>query len=71
VKDEAKAEVLFKAVKDSADEDFQAVVKALAELTVAVEKSDLFVEKGVSVEAEQPVEKESAVAKLIKAKLSK
>lgn len=68
VKDEAKSEVLFKAVKDASDEDFQAVVKALGELVQAVDNSDLFVEKGVQVE-DKPVETESAVAKLLKAKL--
>ena len=67
VKDEAKAEVLFKAVKDAADEDFQAVVKALTEMVAAVEQSDLFVEKGASAQ-EEPVVQESAVAKLLKAK---
>ena len=62
------AEVLFKAVKDTADEDFQAVVKALGTISAAVAQSDLFVEKGVVVE-DKPVENESAVARLIKAKL--
>jgi hypothetical protein len=70
VKDEAKAEILFKAVKDAADEDFQAVVKALSEMTAAVEQSDLFVEKGASAQ-EEPVIQESAVAKLLKAKQAK
>ncbi len=68
VKDEAKAEVLFKAVKDAADEDFKAVVKALGDLVAVVEKSALFQEQGASVETEEPV-KESPVAKLLKAKL--
>lgn len=62
------AEVLFKAVKDTADEDFQAVVKSLGTISAAVAQSDLFVEKGVVVE-DKPVENESAVARLIKAKL--
>ena len=62
------ADVIFKAVKDTADEDFQAVVKALGTISVAVAQSDLFVEKGVVVE-DKPVENESAVARLIKAKL--
>lgn len=70
VKDEAKAEVLFKAVKDSSDEDFQAVVKALSEITTLIEKSDLFKETGVSTEAEPEV-KESAVIKAVKANLKK
>lgn len=71
VKDDAKAEILFKAAGLVAEEaDFQAVVKALAEMQAVVEKSDLFVEKGVQVETEDKV-KESAVARVIKARLSK
>ena len=62
------ADVIFKAVKDTADEDFQAVVKALGTISAAVAQSDLFVEKGVVVE-DKPVENQSAVARLIKAKL--
>lgn len=67
VKDEAKAEVLFKALKDVSDEDFTASVKALGELAAAQDASDLFVEKGATVD-EAPVVQESAVAKLLKAK---
>jgi hypothetical protein len=69
VKDQAKAEILFKAVKEASDEDFQAVLKTLTEMAVAVEQSELFVEKGASGE-EKPVVQESAVAKLLKAKQS-
>lgn len=68
VKDEAKAEVLFKAVGKAEDVDFEAVVKALKELASAVDNSDLFVEKGATVEV-QDDKQESAVARLIKAKL--
>jgi len=67
VKDAAKAEVLFKAVKDASDEDFQAVVKTLTEMQESVEKSALFEEQGASAQ-EEPVIQESAVAKLLKAK---
>jgi glutamyl/glutaminyl-tRNA synthetase len=67
VKDEAKAEVLFKAVGLVEDEsEFQAVVKALSELQALADKSDLFVEKGVQIEAEAP--KESAVARVLKSR---
>ena len=70
VKDEAKAEILFKAVKDAQEEDFQAVVKALSELAIAVEKSNLFEEQGASgSEEEQP--KEDPVAALLKSKYGK
>jgi hypothetical protein len=71
VKDQAKAEVLFKALGLVEDEtDFQAVVKTLADMQAVIEKSDLFVEQGVQVEADEKV-KESAVARVIKARLSK
>lgn len=70
VKDEAKAETLFKAVKDASDEDFQAVVKALTEMQESVEKSALFQEQGSSAQEEPEVIQESAVAKLLKAKQS-
>ena len=71
VKDAAKAEVLFKAVKDVSDEDFQAVVKTLTEMQESVEKSALFVEQGASAQEESEVVQESAVAKLLKAKQAK
>lgn len=70
VKNEAKAEVLFKAVGLVEDQaDFEAVVKALAEMQAVVEKSDLFVEKGVQVET-SVAPQESAVAKVLKARLA-
>lgn len=70
IKDEAKAETLFKAVKDASDEDFQAVVKTLADIQKSVEESALFNEQGASTQ-EEPVIQESAVAKVLKAKLTK
>ena len=71
VKDQAKADVLFKALGLVEDEtDFQAVVKTLADMQAVVDKSDLFVEKGVQAEADEKV-KESAVARVIEARLSK
>lgn len=73
VKDEAKAEVLFKAANLVENEaDFEAVVKALKDMTDLAEKGELFVEKGVSVEAEgADAKKESTVAKLLKAQAAK
>lgn len=66
VKDEARAEIVFKAVQlVESDEDFEAVVKALAEMTSQVEKSELFQEKGASAEP-QASNKESAVMKAVK-----
>lgn len=70
VKDEEKAEVVFKAVKDADDADFEAVVKALKDIQVAVEKSALFEEQGASAQEDEVVQ-ESAVAKILKAKQSK
>lgn len=70
VKDEAKAEVLFKAAGLVEDEsEFQAVVKALSELQALADKSDLFVEKGVQIETEE-APKESAVARVLKSRLA-
>lgn len=68
VKQAEVAEVLFKAVKDAADEDFAAVVKALADMQAVVEKSAMFEEQGASVQEDQEVVQESAVERLLKAK---
>lgn len=70
VKDSAKAEVLFKAVGlVESEEVFQEVVKALADIAALAEQNEMFVEKGVSVEGDGTLDKkESAVAKLLKAK---
>lgn len=71
VKNQERSEVIFKAIKECSDEDFQAVVKTLAEIQEVVEKSALFEEMGATVQDEAPVVQESAVAKLLKAKQSK
>lgn len=68
-KDEAKADQLFKAVGSLEDADFNAVVEVVKALATAVEKSDLFVEKGVSAEKEEIVE--SPVAKALRARIQK
>jgi transcriptional regulator with XRE-family HTH domain len=71
IKDEAKGSVIFKALKeDISEEDFQAVVKALADVQAVIDNSELFVEKGAQVEVKETVE-ESPVAKALKARLSK
>lgn len=71
VKDESKAEVLFKALGlVETEEDYKAVLKALGEIVAAVEKSALFEERGVQLEQET-VPAESAVAKVLKARLNK
>lgn len=66
VKDADKVEVLFKAVAEADDETFAAVVKTLADMQVAVEKSKLFEEQGATQEVVQT--KESGVAKVLKAR---
>lgn len=66
VKSEDKAELLFKAVSELSDDKFEAVVDIVKQLTVQVEKSDLFVEKGATVDTQQEQVKESAVAAYIK-----
>jgi len=70
MKAEDKAEQLFKAVSELADEKFEEVVRVVKALTAQVEQSDLFVEKGAAVDT-QPEQKESAVAKLIKKQQAK
>jgi hypothetical protein len=71
LKDDAKAEVIAKSLRSDLDDtEFQAVVKALADITVQLEKSALFQEQGASVEVEADVN-ESPVAKALKARLSK
>lgn len=68
VKNQERSEVIFKAIKECSDEDFQAVVKTLAEIQEVVEKSALFDEIGATVQDEAPAVQESAVEKLIKSK---
>lgn len=71
IKDEAKGAVIQKALKEDISEDeFQAVVKALADMQAVVEQSDLFVEKGASVEKTANIN-EDPVAKILKAKYNK
>jgi DNA-binding protein len=62
------AEVIFKAVAEASDDDFKAVVKSLEALTVVVEKSDLFVEKGADKQEAPAV---NGLEQILKAKYSK
>lgn len=69
VKDEAKANILFKAVNlVENEEDFKAVIKSLADMQAAIEKSALFSEQGSQVE-EEDKPAESAVAKVLKSRI--
>lgn len=71
VKDKAQSAALVKAaVALESEEDFNAFVTSVEALVASVEKSALFDEKGASVVTEEK-EVESAVAKAVKAQLSK
>jgi len=65
VKDESKVEAIAKAVES--EDDFTAFLAAMEAMMTTVETSEMFVEKGASTQ-EETVVKESAVAKLLKAK---
>jgi hypothetical protein len=68
VKDESKVEAIAKAALSlESEDDFTAFVAAMQAMMTTVETSEMFVEKGASTQ-EEPVVKESAVAKLLKAK---
>lgn len=69
VKDESKAEILFKSLGQlESQEDFDAIVKVLGELNTQVDQSELFKETGASGDGESVVT-ESPVAKALKAQL--
>lgn len=68
VKDESKLEAIAKAALSlESDDDFNAFLDAMQAMVTTVETSEMFVEKGASTQEETAV-KESAVAKLLKAK---
>lgn len=68
VKDESKVEAIAKAALSlESEDDFTAFLTAVEALVATVETSEMFVEKGASTQ-EETVVKESAVAKLLKAK---
>lgn len=65
VKDQAKAETIFKAVSlVEAEEDFESVVKAIGELAKLADSNEMFVEKGASTVEDQV--KEDPLVKAIK-----
>lgn len=69
-KDQAKAEVVMKAIRaDISEEEFAAVVKAVSEVTAQIEKSEMFKEIGAS--AEDTSDKVDPLTRLIKAKYNK
>jgi len=71
LKDESIATVIFKAVGlIESEEDFAEVVKTLGDLQEKVEKSALFQEQGASGDVQEEPVQESAVAKLVKARVA-
>lgn len=68
VKDESKVEAIAKAALSlESEDDFTAFLAAIEAMMTTVDTSEMFVEKGASTQEEAAV-KESAVAKLLKAK---
>jgi hypothetical protein len=68
VKDESKVEAIAKAALSlESEDDFTAFLDAMQSMVATVDASEMFVEKGASAQEETAV-KESAVAKLLKAK---
>lgn len=68
VKDESKVEAIAKAALSlESEDDFTAFLDAMQSMVATVDASEMFVEKGASTQEETSV-KESAVAKLLKAK---
>lgn len=66
VKDDEKAAELFKSFESLSDEAFETTVATLKALTASADSSEMFVEKGVDTEVEQPAAKESVTAALLK-----
>lgn len=66
VSEEDKAEQLFKAVGELADEAFQAVVEVVKALSAKAEADPMFVEKGAA--SEEAAVEEDELTKLLKAK---
>lgn len=68
VKDESKVQAIAKAALAlESEDDFTAFLDAMQSMVATVDASEMFVEKGASTQEETAV-KESAVAKLLKAK---
>lgn len=71
VKDEAKAETLYKSLAEVSDEAFDETVATLKSLTQASDESEMFTEKGVDTEVEEPAAKASATAAYLAKKYNK
>ena len=68
VKDEEKAEALFKSLESVDDEAFTSAVQTLKSMVTASDEGEMFTEKGVDTEQEEPAAKESATMKFLKSK---
>lgn len=71
VKDDAKAESLYKSLAEVSDEAFDETVSTLKSLTQASDASEMFKEKGVDTEVEEPAAKASATAAYLAKKYNK
>jgi len=71
LKDAAKSDALFNAIQTLNDEQFDSVVSVIKSLSEQVEKSEMFTEKGVTVEETVEAPQESAVARILKSQFSK
>jgi hypothetical protein len=60
VKDEEKAEVLFKSFSNLTDEEFTSTVETLKAMTTAGDAGEMFAEKGVDAGIEEPAAKANA-----------
>lgn len=69
VKDEEKAAELYKSFETLSDEAFETTVATLKALTASADSGEMFTEKGVDTEVEQPAAKESATMAALKKQL--
>jgi len=65
VKDEEKAEALFKSFESLTDEAFTSTVSTLKAMTVAGDAGEMFAEKGVDTEVEEPAAKSNSTRTLL------
>ncbi|QDP60450.1 MAG: hypothetical protein GOVbin1096_78 [Prokaryotic dsDNA virus sp.] len=66
VKDEEKAEKLFKSFEGMSDESFAEAVDTLKAMSAAADAGEMFTEKGADAEQEEPAAKHSATMELLR-----
>lgn len=72
VKDETHAKIIAKACLElESEEDFTAFVAAIQAMTSTIDKTDMFIEKGLQVDNIELQPTESAVMKAVKARIAK